>query len=256
MIKLKYIILFLGLLPLNHVFAQGNFGGGVDDENIHLGFTFQYISSQYKIIKSNTWRNPYLNPEKNFTPSTDSLNSIQAPTNPGFGVGFVANVFLTKHLDFRFTPTLAFTDRVVDYEFANKINYEQVGVTSPDGFTRRSVAAVMVDFPVGIKLKSNRRNNFRAYIIGGLKYGINISSKKNDEDEVLNPEFKFLKNNKNILSYEAGIGFDFYFEFFKVSPELKISNSINSVLNQQNNVYSNPIDKMYLRNFQFSLYFE
>jgi hypothetical protein len=151
---------------------------------------------------------------------------------------------------------LAFTDRVVDYEFANKKNYEQEGVTSPDGFTRRSVAAVMVDLPVGIKLKSNRRNNFRAYIIGGLKYGINIASKKNDDDEVLNPEFKFLKNNKNVLSYEAGLGFDFYFEFFKISPELKISNSINSVLNQQNNVYSNPIDKMYLRNFQFSLYFE
>lgn len=256
MIRLKYIITLLGLLSLNQAFAQGNFGGGVDDENIHLGFTFQYISSQYKIIKNSNWRNPYLNPDKGFLPSTDSLQSIQAPSNPGFGVGFVANVMLTKHLDFRFTPTLVFTDRVVDYEFKNKKTYDQEGVISPDGFTRRTVAAVMVEFPMGFKLKSDRRNNFRAYVLGGMKYGINIASKKNNDDEVLDPQFKFLKNNKNILSYEVGLGFDFYFEFFKISPEFKISNSINSVLSQQNSVYSSPIDKMYLRNFQFSLYFE
>lgn len=256
MIRLKYIFTILGFFTLAQTFAQGNYGGGVDEEDIHFGFTFQYISSEYKIIKNSNWRNPYLNPEKAFKPSTDSLQSIQAPSNPGFGVGFVANMMLTKNLDLRFTPTLAFTDRVVDYEFKNKKNYEQEGTLSPDGFTRRTVSAVMLDFPIGIKLKSERRNNFRAYVLGGIKYGMNIASKKKEDDGVLDPEFKFLKNTKNILSYEVGLGFDFYFEFFKVSPELKISNSINSVLSQQNNVYSNPIDKMYLRNFQFSLYFE
>ncbi len=256
MIRLKNIFTIIAFLASSQTFAQGNFGGGVDDEDVHFGFTFQYVSSQYKIIKNSNWRNPYLNPEKGFKPSTDSLQSIQAPANPGFGVGFVANILLTKNLDFRFTPTLVFTDRVVDYEFKNKKTYEQEGTISPDGFTRRTVSAVVVDFPMGIKLKSNRRNNFRAYILGGMKYGINIASKKKEDDEILDPEFKFLKNTKNILSYEVGLGFDFYFEFFKLSPEFKISNSINSVLINNNTVYSNPIEKMYLRNFQFSLYFE
>jgi hypothetical protein len=257
MIKLKILFTVAALFVSGSILAQGNFGGGVDDENIHFGFTFQYISSEYKIVRKDTWQQPFLDPQTGLASKTGEIKSIRSIPTPGFGIGFVANVLINKNLDFRFTPTLAFTDRVVDYEFKNHIKaFEQEGAVSPDGFTRRTVSAVMMEFPIGLKLKSERRNNFRAYILGGIKYGINIASKKKEDDEVLNAEFKFLKNNKNILSYEAGIGFDFYFEFFKLSPEIKISHSINSILRPDNTPYASPIDKLFLRNFQFSLYFE
>ena len=256
MIKIKlFFVIILSLLVVE-TYAQGNFGGGVDAEDIHFGFTFQYISSEYKIIKTNDWQKPYLDPEKGFMPATDGLRSIRSIPTPGFGIGFVSNVRLHKNIDFRFTPTLVFTDRVIDYEFNNGKNYEQQGTISPDGFTRRTVSAVMMEFPLGIKFKSERRNNFRAYVLGGMKYGINIASKKKEDDAINNAEFKFLKNNKNILSYEVGIGFDLYFEFFKLSPEIKISNSINSVLRRDDTPYATPLEKLFLRNFQFSLYFE
>ena len=69
---------------------------------------------------------------------------------------------------------------------------------------------------------------------------------------------KLVKTNRNILWYEAGVGFDFYFEFFKLSPEIKWSQSVNNVLasNSSPNAYSTPLEKLFLRNFQFSLYFE
>lgn len=256
MIKFKILLTIIILFITGNIFAQGNFGGGVDDENIHFGFTFQYISSEYKIIRKNDWQDAYLDPDNTLISNTGELKSIRSIRNPGFGIGFVANAYLTKNLDFRFTPTLAFTDRIVDYEFKNAKTYGQQGIISPEGFTRRVVSAVMMEFPVGIKLKSERRNNFRAYVLGGIKYATNISSSRKDDDEILGAEFKFLKNNRDIISYEAGVGFDLYFEFFKLSPEIKISNSINSVLKRDNTPYANPIEKMYLRNFQFSLFFE
>ena len=133
---------------------------------------------------------------------------------------------------------------------------DQSGVQSPDGFTRRTVQSTMAEFPVGIKLKSDRRNNFRAYILAGAKYGIDVASSKKAQDAGEIAINKFLKNKKGILSYEVGIGFDLYFEFFKLSPEIKLSNSVNSILKRDLTPYATPIEKLFLRNFVFSLYFE
>lgn len=255
MIKRFTALLVFFSLFSSVIFAQGNWGGGVDDENLHFGFTFQYIGSEYKIQKALTWRNPLIDPDTN-PASRDSLINIGSVVNPGFGLGFVSDFYLTKHLNLRFTPTLTFTDRVIDYGFASGENYSQDDITGPDFKTRRSVAATMVEFPLSLKLKSDRRNNFRAYLISGLKYGIDIASKKKFDDSDKNYFYKLLKNKKNIASYEIGIGFDLYFEFFKLSPEIKLSNSFNSVLKRDNDPYSESIDKLFLRNFVFSLYFE
>ncbi|WP_026903952.1 outer membrane beta-barrel protein [Pedobacter glucosidilyticus] len=238
--------------------AQGNWGGGVDDETLHFGFTFQYIQSEYKIQKGLNWRDNITEPADiaSTPPITERLNSVSSSLNPGFGIGLLANLYVTKHLDLRFTPTLIFADRVIDYEFESGNKYEQETVESPEGFTRRAVSSTMIDFPLLIKLKSDRKGNFRAYLIGGLKYGYDIGAKKNADDADNTYFNKLLKNQQGILSYEAGLGFDLYFEFFKLSPEIKISNSINSVLRRGEDPYSTPLDKLFLRNFIFSLYFE
>jgi len=250
MIKSILLSVFMVFLCLN-IFAQGNWGGGVDEENLHFGFTFQYIGSEYKIQKNPGWRMPQTGDNV-----TDELKSISSQVSPGFGLGFVSDFYLTKHLNLRFTPTLVFADRMIDYEFMSGKNYDQAEIESPEGFTRRSVSSTMTEFPLSLKLKSDRRGNFRAYLLGGVKYGIDIASKKKSDDADKDYFYKFLKNQKGIFSYEAGLGFDLYFEFFKLSPEIKISNSFKSVLKRDNEPYSSPIDKLFLRNFIFSLYFE
>lgn len=253
MIKKKIFFCFLCLLFPVKIFAQGNYGGGVDDENLHFGFSFQYIGSEFKIQKTANWRAPFY---ENGVKVTDSLVSIRSASNPGFGIGFVSDLFITPNLNVRFTPSLVFADRVIDYEFADKAAHDQAGVQSPEGFTRRTVSSTMAEFPVTLKLKSDRRNNFRAYILAGAKYGIDVASKKKADDKGELAINKFLKNSKGILSYELGIGFDLYFEYFKLSPEIKLSNSINSILKQEDHPYASPIERLYLRNFVFSLYFE
>ncbi|MNI79123.1 hypothetical protein D3C73_1355560 [compost metagenome] len=114
----------------------------------------------------------------------------------------------------------------------------------------------MFEFPLGIKIKSNRLNNFRAYWLGGAKYSIDIASKKKTFDEGESAVNKLLKNERNYLSYETGIGFDLYFEYFKMSPEIKVSYSTSDILKHDDTAYANPIDKLKLRQFTFSLIFQ
>lgn len=251
--QIKFIFFIFPFFISISTMAQGNYADGVDDKNLHFGFNFQYINTEYKIQRAANWRSPFI--EEGIA-VTDSLQSIRSIINPGFGMGFVSDVFITPNLNVRFTPSLVFSDRVVDYQFANGASFEQLGVTAPDGFTRRTVSSTMIEFPIGIKLKSDRRNNFRAYLLAGAKYGIDIGQKKVAEDKGELAVNKFLKNNKGILSYDLGIGFDFYLEFFKLTPEIKLSNSFKSVLKKEDQPYANPIEKMYLRNFVFSLFFE
>ena len=239
------IIVFLS--AAGNLSAQENWGGGVDDELIHFGFTFQYVNSEFKVLKKSGWRSPfYSEVEGGYV--TDSLYSISSLGTPGFGLGFVTNVRLGDNADLRLTPNLVFSDRIV--------NFEYVSVTGAQTLVEKKVQSTLIDFPLGIKLKSDRRKNFRAYVLAGGKYSLDIVSKKKLDDEELIITEKLLKTRKGFLSYEAGVGFDLYFEYFKLSPEIKFSQSLNDVMKRENHPYSSPIDKLFLRNIQLSLFFE
>lgn len=237
------------LLSIGFVKAQ-NWGGGIDDERFNWGFGFQYIISEYKITKTKDWRAPFYDAEQGLY-VTDSLKSLSSPTSVGFGIGFVVNSKLTPNIDARFTPTLIFNDRLLNYNYVdNQLNNPGVPLT------QRKVQATMIDFPVGLKVKSDRLMNFRAYMIGSLKYSMDLASGKKTNDAAAAPIDKLVKNKNNFLSYEAGIGFDIYFEYFKMSPEVKVSYSFKDVMRHEFNPYSNPIEQAKLRHFTFSLFFE
>ncbi|RZL66921.1 MAG: PorT family protein [Pedobacter sp.] len=249
MIKKITLFITVFLITINFAKAQ-NWGGGIDEERFNWGFSFQYIVSEYKLVKSKDWRTPYFDEEQGKY-ITDPLETLHSPTSPGFGIGFVINSKVTPHVDVRFTPTLVFNDRLLDYNYVdNAVN--NPGVT----LTQRKVQATMIDFPVGLKLKSDRLWNFRAYMIGGLKYSMDLASGKKTNDAAAAPIDKLVKNKKSFLSYEAGIGFDIYFEYFKMSPELKVSHSFKDILIHDRTPYSDPIEKAKLRHFTFSLFFE
>ena len=86
---------------------------------------------------------------------------------------------------------------------------------------------------------------------------MDIASKKKTDDSGQDYLYKLLKNKKSYLSYEAAFGMDLYFEYFKMSPEIKLSYSMNNILNNdQPNPYNMPIDRLRLRHVTFSLFFE
>lgn len=251
----KNIIFFLLLLSTFRVSAQ-NWGGGIDNEDFNWGFSFQYIASEFKIIKTPTWQEPFLNLDPQQGPEvvvTPPLKAISSPPSAGFGIGFVINYKLHKNLDLRSTPALIFIDKFVDYQY----NIDG-GANShfPDGYKRQKMSPVMVDFPLGIKLKSDRRKDFRAYLLLGGKYSTDLTGNNKPKDEGAIWVDRTLKTKKSYASYEAGIGFDLYFEYFKMSPEIKVSNSFGNVIKREGHPYDTPIDRAMLRNFTFSLFFE
>lgn len=255
--KLKILLSIICFSVVSTAKSQ-NWGGGIDDTDLHFGFTFQYISSEFKILKKADWRTVDVGGYELPSDVPANLSSISSKPTPGFGIGFVVNQKLNNYFDLRLTPVLVFDNRTLNYRFENDPN---VSTTRPDVIARdveRKVQSTLVEFPLSLKLKSDRRNNFRAYMMGGVKYTKDISSqKKTNNDLQTDPMEKFLNNRRSFFSYEAGLGMDFYFEYFKMSPEIKLSYSMNSVLrNEKPHVYSEPLDKLMLRHVTFSLFFE
>jgi hypothetical protein len=239
--RVTLFLLFCSNLALAQVPA---WGGGADQNDLSFGFTFGYLTSSYKIIKQPNWRAPYFdNGAGKYI--TDSLNSIVSNAQPGFSIGFITRYRLTEHLEARVTPSLVLADRSVTYAYTN-----------PAENVTKQVQATTADFPFLLKLKSDRIGNFRAYLLGGIKYTFAIGKGDGGDNTNTDPLQKPLKNVSGYASYEAGIGCDIYFEFFKLSPEIKISNSLGNVLVAENQPFSNPISKLLLHTLTLSLYFE
>lgn len=238
------IIFFAGKLSAQRVVQA--WAGGADQSPFSFGYTFQYISSSYKILKKPDWRNPYFDQGTNRN-VTDSLNSIGSPGTPGFALGFLARYSVTDNLEIRSTPSLVFADRVVNYQYRSQD-------LAPD--KQVVVSTTQAEFPLELKLKSNRLGNFRAYVLGGAKYAFGIGNQSKTNEADLAPLERKLKNVRNFSSYVAGFGCDIYLEYFKLSPEIKISNSFGNILYPENHPYASPLQKLYLHNIMFSLFFE
>jgi len=109
-----------------------------------------------------------------------------------------------------------------------------------------------MSFPVQVRLKSDRINNFRVYTLAGWKYDFDLASNsgaRNTENIV--------KVKKGDYGVEGGIGFQFFFPYFILSPEIKFSYGLSNVHSRDESLrYSNVIDRMNSRMLLFSLHFE
>ncbi|NHA04719.1 PorT family protein [Mucilaginibacter sp. HC2] len=247
MILKRYLVVFILMCCSKLLFAQERvpaWGGGADLQDFSFGFSFSYVSSDFKIVKKPNWSTPFTNPD-NGQPLTSHLSSISSKSLPGFSVGFVTRYSLSDHLEVRFTPSLVFADRDLSYTYEDPNQ-------NPD--VSKKVQSTTIDAPLSFKLKSDRLGNFRAYMLGGLKYSHAIGTGKSDVNADLLD--KLVKNVRGYGSYEAGLGCDIYFEFFKLSPEIKISNSLGNMLVPENQPFSAPISKLSLHTIMFSLFFE
>ncbi|CAM3651021.1 outer membrane beta-barrel protein [Mucilaginibacter galii] len=237
----KALLLFAALLFSRLVNAQA-WGGGADDNKVSFGFSFQYLNQNYKIVKKPDWRTPFYDAEINRN-ITDSLTSITSRSSPGFTVGFITRYRLSENLEVRTTPALVFADRELNYTYK-----------TPSQNANRQVQSTTVEIPLLLKLRSDKIGNVRAYLVGGAKYSMEVSKGQVDENEA--PLQRKIRNNRGFASYEAGFGFDIYFEYFKMSPEIKVGNSFGNVLIAENTPFSNPISKLFLHSIMFSLHFE
>lgn len=245
MIKKGLFCILLFAIGAKGAYAQENWGGGTDDAPMNIGFVFRYISSKFTPIQTKNWREPFIDPTTGQTVKP-ALYSISSPASPGFGVGFVGNLRLNDNFDLRFCPGYAFSDHLLVYEYAN-----------PGDNVKKAVSYSSINLPLGIRIRSDRKRNFRAYFYSGARYSWDLISESKVNDDESKPLIdRKVKNNRGILWYEAAIGVQLYFEFFKLSPEIKFSRSFNSVLRDENHPFSTPLEKLYVQDIQFSIYLE
>jgi hypothetical protein len=95
-------------------------------------------------------------------------------------------------------------------------------------------------------------NNYRVYVVAGVKYGIDMVS----QAKVENKDKQFVKLQKNDYGYQIGFGFDFYLERFKFSPEIKMYNGVRNLLVDDSAIYSTSLRALYSKIFLISLTFE
>ena len=200
-----------------------------DFKKIHFGFTLGINELNFNMQKnSNTINN-------------DTLATLQARSQKGFNLGIVSNLRLGKYTDLRFIPMLVFAERNLEYDFNN----------SEDKNIKR-IESTLLDFPLYIKYKSERYNNFRTYILTGVKYSLDIASqdKINDEGQ------EIVKLKENDLMGEIGFGIDFYLQYFKFSPQIKLSHGILNLISKDKTVYTQSINRLTTNGWMISLTFE
>ena len=175
----------------------------------------------------------------------DSLYGIESRAEFGFNIGIVADLRLNGFMNLRFIPQLAFGERTLNYF----IKYQDKTVSSLD----KKVESTYIQFPLELKFKSERMTNTRAYVLTGLNFSIDLASqaKKKQEGEDI-----IVKLVKTDLSYELGVGFDFYLVYFKMATELKMCYGLKDLLVREANLYTNGIERLNSKMFQFSVTFE
>src|SRR5690606_1492907 len=157
-----------------------------DMRRFHFGFLLSYNTSDFFMT---------LKPS---APFADSVLVIDHVKQPGFNLGIVASLNMTDHLSLRFLPTLAFEDRILKYSF-RKADGKVANFQKP-------IESTYLEFPLLLKFRSSRINNFAVYVIDGGKFGIDMASKK-DVDNSIDDDI-VVKLAKYDYSAEVGGGID------------------------------------------------
>lgn len=236
LILISLFILAASVLPAGEAVAQGRKAFGYqnlqhhDDKPYHFGFSLG-------VNRMNFALRPV---EKQFP----NIRNVFPEPSVGFHIGIVSNLKLDDYLDLRFIPTLAFGDRYVEF---------YTGGYGPDEWeVRQELEATIMEFPLHIKYKSARMTNTRAYVIGGFKYTHDLASKDELEGDL------YLAVARNDIHYEMGVGFDYYFYYFKFAMEIKASFGIGELKRRVagQDAFYDPIDRLNSKTIMVSFLFE
>ncbi|MFC2102723.1 outer membrane beta-barrel protein [Bacteroidota bacterium] len=225
-----------------------------DNEKFHFGFVLGANMSYVTIkpiadLNTRMWDSTYV-PDILPLPDSALILSIEGVPTPGFVISIVSDMKMGEHFNLRFVPSLAFGDRDIVYN----LQTFRGGDTTIINVTKR-IPSTYINFPIELKYKSKRYKNFRTYLMTGIQYTLDLASQAKKREQK-SADQKIVKFNQNDLYAEAGIGFDFYNEWFKFGVEIKMMYGLMDVLTRENNIYTDGIAKLNSKIFQLSLTFE
>ena len=234
--KIIYCILILSICPFIG-FSQLRYGGlnqpDHDSKLYHFGINLGMNKSHFSF----THHPQFLN--------QDSIMAIESVNSTGINLAWLVNLNLSPHFDLRTYPLdLTFSEKAFEY-----------ALTYPDApigeskLTTKKVQSITLTLPLQVKFSSDRIDNLKVYTIAGVKFDYDMAANagnKNTDD--------LIKLNKLDYSIEGGIGFHFYFPFFVLSPELKVSWGLSNLHSRNPALkFSSNIDRINARMISFSL---
>ena len=237
LLRKQVLIVVAGLLALSTVQAQNlKILHRLERENdpFYFGLSLGYASS-------------YLHPSKHEAfLQNDSILTAEPNRSPGYSLRLMATARLSKRFEVRANPGLILgLDRSFTYTLGSRQLFEEPVQT-------KIIQSNIATFPFHLKFNSDRINNFKVYVLAGVKYDFDLASnaKTRNADDLV-------KLKKNDFGAEVGIGFNFYLPFVTVSPEIKFSNGLSNIHARDAALkYSSVFDQLRSRMVFFTIHLE
>lgn len=207
---------------------------GFDHKIIHFGFSLGVNSADF-ILQHDLAK-------------WDSLLSLEIQKQSGFNLGIVTDLHMTPLLNLRFIPSLSFAQRNLEYILLNRRGEREI--------ITKQVESTYIEFPLDVKYRSERLNNFAAYMLGGFKYSIDLASQAHVDNTSSAPQDIVIKLKKHSYSYEIGAGADFFLKYFKFATEIKLSMGLNDVFINDNTIFAKPVESLLPKILLVSFTFE
>ena len=106
----------------------------------------------------------------------DSIPAVDHIRRPGFNLGIVSSLNLNDNLSLRFIPSLSFQDRLLKYTFRKS-----------DGsliIFEKGHRVHLPGIPAADEAGSDRINNLAVYLLAGGKFGIDMASQKDVNNQI------------------------------------------------------------------------
>jgi len=208
-----------------------------DESKLHFGFVLGYNKADF-----------YLDTDPNYGYEIDTLQVLEVESKSGFNLGIISSLNINPNIHLRFIPTLSFQERNLEYTY-----FKQPDTTE---FWVKANQPVFLDFPLLLKFRTNRIQNFAAYVITGGRFGLDMSNDKGVKNSVASLEDQIVKTSKADYGIEVGGGMDFFLEYFKFGVELKLGMGLKNMLIQENLKFSSPIESLRSKVWTLSFTFE
>lgn len=217
-----------------HAHGRTNYQINADNRLYHFGFTLGL-----NMMDFNPTNAAVADEEGNVWFGEDTRMS------PGFSVGIVSDLRIFSWLNLRFCPLLMFNERNMRF-------FDAEGKESNLGTV--VVESNLMEFPLTFKIRGQRKNNFRPYLLAGAALTIDMG--RDSEATLMLKQIDY--------GVEIGVGCDFYLPYFKIVPEFKVYLGLGDVLNRNRPEiaditemkYTNTLSKLTSRLFIFSFNFE
>ena len=204
-----------------------------DDRKIHFGFYLGLNTMDYRMTNYNSVsENPIFNNPLNQDILKQTLLLYGGKTNlgvkndkpmPGFTVGGVINLRVSRDFDLRFTPGMSLGNKMLKYAGVT-VDPEAGGNigSGSDVGTYLSTPSAYVDLPLGFRYKGFRHHNLRPYIYSGVAHRVDLENKRISESVV--------HLNKAGEYAEVALGLDSYLEYFRFTAEFRFSYGLTNLI--------------------------